>query len=305
MPLRRFRGRLAQTGVGMAREPAVVLHLGAHKTASTHLQQGLKRARPGLAARVFLPDDLRKDGLRLQDRLAPGADDPAHEAGLRAAFAGPGRLVVSEENVLGQVPGPELADDPTLYPGAGGRLVRLARLLPPGPVTLALAVREGAGFVAACYSQALMAGRVAPFGQMFGGLDPAALDWDDLAGRLMAALPGARLVLWDHADWPAVAPQVAAALLGDGAAPLPLPSGLAHPGLSAEAVARLLAEGGQGPAAAARARALRLEFSKGAGQPGFDPFPPEARARAAAAHARTLDRLARRAGVTRLRPAPG
>jgi hypothetical protein len=289
----------------MGHEPAIVLHLGAHKTASTHLQLGLKRARAGLAARIFVPDDLRKEGLRLQDRLAPGADDPAHEAALRAAFAGSGRLVISEENILGQVPGAELAADPRLYPGAGDRLVRLARLLPPGPVRLALAVREGAGFVAACHSQALMAGRVAPFGAMFGALDPAALDWDDLAGRLLAALPGAELVVWDHADWPAVAPQVAAALLGAGAPALPLPPGLAHPGLSAPAVARLLAEGVQGPAAAARARALRLELPKDAGHPGYEPLGHEARARAAAAHARALDRLARRPGVTLLRPGPG
>lgn len=290
--------------------PAVVVHLGAHKTASTHLQLALKRARGGLAGvRVFVPDDLRRDGLRLQDWLglaaaAPaGRDpDPAHAARLRTAFAGPGRLLISEENILGQVPGPELGRD-GLYPQAGPRLARLAGLLPEGPVTLALGLREGAGFLASCHTQALMAGRLAPFAAGIGAPDPAALDWEGLASRLMAAVPGARLVIWDHADWPAVWPAVAAELLGPGEPPPPLSPGRAHPGLTAPAVAALMAEAPADPAAAqARARALRAAYPREAGYAPFDPWPPGTAARARSAMAAVLVRLAARPGVRVLRP---
>lgn len=288
----------------MEQHGRVVLHLGAHKTASTHLQQALKRARPRLAARVFVPDDLRKDGLKLQDWLHAGVEDAAREAALRAAFGGPGRLVISEENILGQTPGAVHRAEPALYPRAAERLAKLARVLPAPPAVLAFAVREGAGFLAACYSQALMAGRIVPFARAFGHLDPAALDWDGVLAGLMAAAPGARAVVWDHADWPAVAPQVAAALLGEGAGPLPLPAGLAHPGLSAPAVAALMAEAPptDPEAARARVRALRALFPKEGGHPAFAPYGPDDRARAAAAHAATLARLAARPGVTLLRP---
>lgn len=288
----------------MTGETEVVLHLGAHKTASTHLQLGLKRARASIAARVFVPDDLRKDGLRLQDWLHPGVEDAAHERVLRAAFAGPGRLVISEENILGQAPGALQPAEPALYPGAAARLAKLVRVLPAPPAVLALAVREGAGFLAACYSQALMAGRIVPFARAFGHLDPAALDWDGVLAGLMAAVPGARAVVWDHADWPAVAPQVAAALLGPEAKPLPLPEGLAHPGLSGAAVAAVLAAVPPADPDAARAlvRAQRARFPKEAGHPPFDPWDAAARARAARAHARTLERLAARPGVQLLRP---
>jgi hypothetical protein len=287
----------------MAEDCRVVLHLGAHKTASTHLQQALKRARAGLAARVFVPDDLRKDGLKLQDWLHPSVEDAAHEGALRAAFAGPGRLLISEENILGQAPGAGQWADPALYPRAAERLAKLGRVLPAPPSVLALAVREGAGFLAACYSQALMAGRVKPFAQAFGHMDPAALDWDGLLAGLMAAAPGAQAVVWDHADWPAVAPQVAVALLGPGARPLPLPAGLAHPGLSAPAVAALLqAAPPEGEAARILARGLRARFPKGGGHPPFAPHAAAARERAAAAHAALLARLAVRPGVTVLRP---
>jgi hypothetical protein len=291
----------------MAEGCRVVLHLGAHKTASTHLQQALRRARPALAragTAVLVPDDLRKDGLRLQDWLALSNPDLPHQAALRAAFGQPARrLVISEENVPGQVPGGELARAPVLYPRAAERLSRLRTLVPPGPVTLALAVREGAGFVASCYSQALMAGRVAPFGAMFGGLDPALLGWDDLAGRLLTAWPEARLVVWDHADWPEVVPQVALAVLGPDAPRLTLPPGLSHPGLSAAAVARLLAEAPpDGDTARALARDLRARLGKDGGHAPFDPWDPATRARAATAHAAELARLSARPRVTLLRP---
>jgi len=291
-----------------ARARQIVLHLGAHKTASTHLQQGVKRALPDLAdTAVFLPDDLRRNGLRLQDWLGLRGQDPAHEGALRHAFARPGRrLLISEENAPGQVPGPELRDDPTLYPRAADRLARLCSLLPPGGITLALAVREGAGFIASCYSQALMAGRVAPFGTMFGGLDPASVSWSELAGRLLGSVPGARLVVWDHADWPGVAPQVAAALLGPGAPALRLAQGRAHPGLSGAAVAALLARApGDPDAARDLARRLRADLGQDAGHAPFDPWDSATRLRAAQAHAADLARLAARPDVTLIRPVAG
>jgi hypothetical protein len=46
-------------------EPAIVPHPGVRRTASTHPQQGLKRARQGLAAQDLLPGDRRQAGLRL------------------------------------------------------------------------------------------------------------------------------------------------------------------------------------------------------------------------------------------------
>lgn len=282
----------------------IVLHLGAHKTASTHLQQALKRARPFAGARVFVPDDLRKDGLRLQDWLHRGVEDAGHEAALRSAFAVAGRLVISEENILGQSPGAVHRAAGPLYPRSAERLEKLVRVLPEGPVTLALALREGAGFLASCYSQALMAGRVAPYAALFGALDPAAPGWEGLVAGLAAALPAARLVIWDHADWPAVAPAVAQALLGPGAR-LALPTGRAHPGLTAPAVAALLAAAPPQEAEARDlARDLRAKFPREAGHPPFQPHDPATRARAAAAHAALMARLGAWPGVTWLRPGP-
>ena len=288
----------------------IVLHLGAHKTATTHLQQALKRSRAALTDRetaLFLPDDLRRNGLMLQDWLGQSSTDPEHEAILRAAFARPARrLLISEENAIGMVPGPSLTRDGLLYARAGQRLARLRRVLPEAPVTLALAVREGAGFLASCHVQALMAGRVAPFAQVFGGIDPAGLDWAGLADRLLSAWPGARLLVWDHADWPAVADQVAAALLGPGARAPDWPRGLSHPGLSAPAVARLLAEAPPDPGAARDlARRLRRDLGKEAGHPPYDPWPAEYRLRATAALKRDLAALDRRPDTRVIRPEAG
>ena len=280
----------------------IILHLGAHKTATTHFQQALKRSRTRLAGAgvtLFLPDDLRRNGLMLQDWLGLKGEDPEHEALLRAAFAqADGRLMISEENILGMVPGPGVARDGLLYPRAGQRLRRLRRVLPEAPVTLALALREGAGFLASCHVQALMAGRIAPFSQVFGGVDPAGLDWAGLGARLMHAWPGARVVVWDHADWPALRDQVATALLGAGTAPLDWPRGLSHPGLSAPAVARLLAEApAEAQAGRALAQQLRRALGKEKGHPPYDPWSDAERQAAQAALQRDFAYLAERDDV--------
>jgi len=169
-----------------------------------------------------------------------------------------------------------------------------------------LAVREGAGFLESCHSQALMSGRIAPFAEMFGGCDPAALSWSDLAARIIAAWPGARLTVWDHADWPAVAGQVVPVLLGDDAPPLQWRQGLSHPGLSVPAVDALLASAPADEAQARDlARRLRATFSKEAGHAPHAPVSPADRTRAAAALARDKAELARMPGVTLIRPGPG
>ncbi len=178
----------------MAGSPPVVVHLGAHKTATTHLQHALAQVRGRFEGRLFLPKELRASGLRLQEWLSGESEGREHHRVLRQAFAVPVRLVISEENILGVTPGVFEPFSPLLYPRAEPRLRRLVQVLPDRPVILALAMREGAGFMVSCYAQALLAGRVMPFDDFRAGVDPTALDWSGLVARLRAALPEAQIV---------------------------------------------------------------------------------------------------------------
>lgn len=296
-----------------------VVHLGAHKTASTHLQIALQRAQAQLQALglgVFTPRHLRAPELGLQDYVTRAADDPAridHAARLRAAFAATAtrRLVVTEENILGNAHDPELMRHARFYPRAEAVVPRVMELLPDGACTLALAIRDPASFLVSAYSQRLMSGAPDAFDAFLSGLDPRVLSWADLVERLRRAAPRARIIVWRFEDYPAVAPAVLAAILGrEGAAQVRLDSAVAHPGLSALAHAALMSEAdalrARGRAEARnRAMELREALPKGPAAPAFDPFAPELKAESAQAYRADIRRLTAIDGVRLISLADG
>ena len=297
----------------MVRGMKIILHIGAHKTASTHLQLALGRARADLAAHgvgLILPEALRRNGLRLGDYLSIQPEDRSLGATIRQAFAraasGAAFLLISEENILGNAHQPAMIREARLYPAAHSRLERLRRLLPDAPVVLAMAMRNPADFLTSAYSQRLMSGRLEPFETFRAGLDPAALSWHDLLLRLRAALPDSPCVLWRQEDYPAIAPAVLSALLGAQAAGAVRPKpGRAHPGLSRPALDALLAEAEtlvpQGEEAArARVRALRQRFARDKGHPPLALFDADTAARAARAYDKDLRRIAALPGIVLL-----
>ena len=290
-----------------------ILHIGAHKTASTHLQIGLRWAADALSARgvaVFTPPTLRAPDLGLQDYVAlPPGDKRArdHGARLSAAFARPAeRLLISEENILGNAHARDMIEGRRFYPRAETVVPRVLELLPPGPKVVALAMRDPASFLTSAYSQRLMSGAPDRFDHFLQGLSPLSLSWFDFVTRLRAAVPDARFVLWRFEDYPAIARPVLSTLLGpDAAAEVRLGHAIAHPGLSAKAQLAVMAEApalremGQ-KAARERIAALREAAPKGPDAPGFDPFLPSLKARSARAYQEDVARIAQMPGVTLL-----
>lgn len=287
-----------------------VLHIGAHKTASTHLQLCLQRAESALSAHgvaVFTPRRLRAPDLLLQDYVTRPPEDEGraeHGARLRAAFAtGARRLVISEENILGNAHAQELMQSAQFYPRAEQVVPRVLELLPPGPRVLALAVREPASFIVSAYSQRLMSGASDSFDQFLNGLNPLSLSWFDLVVRLRRAAPFAQIIVWRYEDYPAIAPSVLAELLGpQPAAAVQMEASVEHPGLSAQAHLAVMAEAETLRAldpdtARARIRALRDLHPKGPDAAPFDPFLPSFKARAAQAYHEDVARLAEMRGV--------
>lgn len=284
----------------------ITLHIGAHKTASTHLQQALAQARPALARRgvsLLGPPQLRKPELRFGAYLGGNSADPqAHAATLRAVLTGETpRLIVTEENILGNAHNPDMIETRRFYPRGESRLRVLSSLLPPGRVTIALAIRDPAEFLVSAYGQRLASGVLQGFEDYIAGLDPAELRWSELVERLQAAIPGAQWVVWRYEDYPANLPRVLQALAGPAGAVVRPAERVVHPGISAPAQSALMdaAPGLRGldkAAVRAQVAALRERFRKG-DFPRFDPFPTDVKARSAVAYSEDAGRIAALPGV--------
>ena len=141
----------------------IILHAGAHKTASTHLQNRLLEnehlfAKTGCS---YLGPDRIRDEFGTLWRALGLSDSPAEQKSKLAALAaGRSRLLISEENIIGGFK--DLMSSPNramIYHKALERLTRLVQLVAPHPVHIAIAVREPCSYYVSVYNQFLLSGR--------------------------------------------------------------------------------------------------------------------------------------------------
>ena len=235
----------------MASEPPgeLRLHLGAHKTATTHLQRVLHKHRAALRAAgidFVRPVELRPALAAARPALPlPWGEGALLMRVLDGLRTGAPVLVLSEENLVGSIPA---LFEPRPYPRVARRVRALAAEAGTAPVTLFLAIRSFDRLWPSAHSQWLRhnphdPGRIDRARHIARSAPPS---WAEVVGRQHRAVPGATVRVWryeDHAEhWRAIA----AALVGADTGPIrdvPRPKGTVSP--SAEAVR--LAEAYAGP----------------------------------------------------------
>ena len=291
---------------------SIGLHVGAHKTATTHLQRLLGKSGRELAAhgvRYVGPSGLRAPGAGFRDRLGLTAE--ARRAGrtpaaglVEMAGVGATRLVISEENLPGQLRLRGGGTIPTVYPTAGRRIGEIVEAVAPVPVDLFLAVRNPVDFVASYYSQALTAGHIQPFADFLEANPIDRIDWLGLVQRLMRRARPRSLTVWRYEDYKRVAPGVLTRLVGEGPR-LRLRGQMSavNTGLSVEAVEHVLAAHAAGHRGdlVAEARAL---YPLGSGRRRFQPYSGRERAASRTWYAEQMARIAEVPGVHVLVPPP-
>ena len=298
-------------------DPHVVLHLGAHKTATTHLQHSIHAARrqlDGAGVRFFGPPALRQPGTRIEARFdlpfnprkSVADHRPAREV-LAEMMDGGTRLVLSEENFIGSLfdrryPGPFHSLPVPLYPDAALRLAALAaRVAPDRGLDLCLGIRDPAGFLNSAYGLVLQAGSGVDM-DGFKRRNPLFdIDWVHLVRRLRQAEGVGRVTVWRHEDYRPMFDRVVAALVGEGVGPIRPVARVVNPGLSTKAVAVALecrATGASGPVV----QQARDSFPVGSENPPHDGFDAEEHALSAEFYAAQVAELAQMDGVTLLRP---
>lgn len=200
---------------------SLTIHVGAHKTASTHLQQTLRGLIPRMLAAGIHYSDVhhwRGGVTRLAVALGEGPGPARLRGRLRrrldvTAATWP-EMMISEENILGSLRrGGLMGKGSIIYPEATRRMTRLCGMLRHRPATICLAVREPCGFLTSAFSMQVMGGHELRLADYLDGFDPARLSWSDLARRLLGLRGVARLVAWRYEDYPAVRPQILSAML--------------------------------------------------------------------------------------------
>jgi hypothetical protein len=246
---------------------SIALHIGAHKTGSTHLQKVLFENRAMLSdegIRCYGPRFLRKPGCNLGAMFGmswskgPLSGSTAHDQ-LAFLARSKDRVVFSEENFVETLSDKHGRVSLPVYPLAIERLTELVATWAPIKPQLFLAVRNPASFLESTYSQVL-------FGSVF--IEPSKfrayndwrkVDWADYVAKLRTIKGIAEIYVWRQEDYQLTQRLILCRMLRwKGGPKIELIKGRVHQSLSAPAVRQTLvwAQEGETGKHAERARKL-------------------------------------------------
>lgn len=289
----------------------IALHIGAHKTATTHFQRSVLDKRPAVTrhgVQFYGPAQLRKPGQSLADRFGldvferPVAPDADPEAALADLIKRGHRLVLSEENFVGTLQNRWGNIEMPLYPRAPERIAALAETIAPQGLEIFIGIRNATRFMTSAYGQVLLGGQIVPV-EAFRRANPIpGIDWAELVSRLRATPGVARVTVWRYEDYTALFPTITAAMLGRVAAAevQPLPKRV-HSGLSfaaVEATYNWHNAGERGPIAAL----ARTTYPIGPDAPRFDAFTLDEHSASDAQYVAQWAAIQEMDGVTALAP---
>lgn len=254
----------------------LALHLGLHKTGTSHLQAALRLNAAALGAAGVAAPPLTEVRREATARL--GREPEAARAWLaRLAGSGARRVVISDENLPGGLAG--YAKGGPIHPALARRLAPFAAW--PGEVEVFLAVRSYEEFWPAIWLESLLHRAAGPWAAFAAGIDAERARWPDLVARLVGLFGEARVTVWDYAGYRDGWRDRFGRLTG-GLAPVREPPGTVRASLPAPAAAALDRLAASNPAET-RARALELRTAAPAGPP-FRPWPAASARRLAALH---------------------
>lgn len=204
---------------------SLTVHLGSHKTATTHLQASWRAAMPFLQAKGIYyagPADLRQQRCPLTLALSEPMTSRrvgrarAHFDLVREFWP---KILISDENILGGTRRDYLfGPKGQLYPDATERLGKLFDILGGQGATAVLALRDPAQFQLSAFSLQLLRGAELDFDAYLDGRPPWAVGWADLARRILALPQVLRLIVWRYEDYPALRRRIHRRLLPEGLA---------------------------------------------------------------------------------------
>ncbi|MBY0330140.1 MAG: hypothetical protein K2X49_05660 [Acetobacteraceae bacterium] len=260
--------------------PSVVVHLGAHKTATTYLQKRLRSASTHLdeIGVQYIPmERFRRRVTRfMRDTLRePGNEGVLAERMAEFVRPSPRSILLSDENILGTCS--QIVKSGRLYPELTERIQLLARHV-PADGKFVLAIRNYPDFLASVYCEALL---WMPFQPFAAFLKRFALDdglWVRVVNDIVKAVGQERLRVFPFEAMPNRFPDLLSELLNRPFDIARIPdSDEKRAGFTGQAVAALaeIAEA-LDPSATPRLAPLAARwFPRTAQTPRFDPWSPD------------------------------
>ena len=194
----------------LPRPVELTLHLGAHKTASTHLQQSIFSYEQQIieaGVRPYGPDYLRSRGRNIPSlfglsrwtNIKPSQRTPAEQ--IEFLSKGDRRIFLTEENFLGALHEGNGKLALPVYREAAERIGDLVGVLDGVDVRIFLAIRSPDTFLESAYSQTVYNGHFLDPADYIAAHPFPQVDWADVVGQI-ARVDGVQSVhVWRYEDY--------------------------------------------------------------------------------------------------------
>jgi len=182
------------------------LHVGVHKTATTHMQLRLAKSRSALTAAgvAYMPlEPFRSLFTSRLIKLVPGefsVDDHAEKFFFDGKRRKIDRLLISDENLVGWCGSMFGSGIP--FKGAVSRLEQLRQLFPAANITLFCSIRSYDTFITAAYCEALRNGaKFMKFRRFWDRIDFDRLRWPRVIDGFIGAIQPNQTKIWKYEDF--------------------------------------------------------------------------------------------------------
>jgi len=192
----------------------LVLYLGAHKTATTHLQGILRENRAVLESqniKLSSPSDVRKEWLPVFFKFCNKNDQTALEQ-VRALAPQKGKWILTEENIAGV--SNDFAVLPGMYPKVGERLACLSRVFTGADISLFFSLRSYDSFYRSAYSEVVRNRGYIPFFEFYDEERFRENSWLEMVRQFANVIPEEKIILWRFEDFRSLAPTLIEKLTG-------------------------------------------------------------------------------------------
>lgn len=270
----------------------IILHIGAHRTGSTAIEQTLSANADLLAAEgrvIWAPLHLRRMEAFLcrRGQRPTGPEKEAMADEVRAT--GASQLVVSEENMIGQMNMNMVQG--AFYDRARGRMEFLRDLFPAPPRRIALGIRDYESYWLSSYAYVIARSLQPAFADLAAGMAGAKRGWLDLVDDMREVFPDAEILVWPREALRGRELEIACRMIDrDERDMKPLP-GKINPSLGPEAIPQLYALRKENPDMWESTLTETIASGAGPDLPPFVGFSGEARREMAARYAADLKAL--------------
>ncbi len=192
----------------------MTLYLGAHKTATTHLQGILYANHKRLeerGIRLTMPGAVRKEWLPAFFHYCRHKDKASRET-IEKLAPPKGTWLLTEENIAG------VSNDFTtksgIYPHVGARLKCLRSAWPAAEMELFFSLRSYETFYRSAYSEVVRNRGYIPFDQFYDEERFRGNSWVETVKQFVEVIPQEKITLWRYEDFRRLVPEILRRMTG-------------------------------------------------------------------------------------------